>query len=100
MKPSNMLVDLETLRITALLDFEFTNTMPAQFAYDPPWWLLLLGPDIWLERYSKKEFLACYVPKMEQFLRAIERIEAKSASIKGQSKELCLSARMRDSLED
>jgi Phosphotransferase enzyme family len=97
MQPSNMLIDPDTLRITALLDFEFTNTMPAQFAYDPPWWLLLLGPDIWLERYSMKEFLACYVPKMEQFLRALERIEAKSASTRGQSEEPRLSAQMRDS---
>ncbi|KAI9745902.1 MAG: hypothetical protein M1818_000583 [Claussenomyces sp. TS43310] len=37
MRPSNMLVNPETLRITAVLDFEFTNTMPAQFAYDAPW---------------------------------------------------------------
>lgn len=97
MQPSNMLIDPKTLRITALLDFEFTNTMPAQFAYDPPWWLLLLGPDIWLERYSMEEFLASYVPKMEQFLRALERMEAKSASTRGQSKELPLSAQMRES---
>jgi hypothetical protein len=97
MQPSNMLVDPDTLRITALLDFEFTNTMPAQFVYDPPWWLLLLGPDIWLERYSMKEFLACYVPRMEQFLRALERVETKLTSTKEQSEELRLSARMRDS---
>jgi hypothetical protein len=44
-----------------------------------------------------KEFLAYYVPKMEQFLRALERIEAKSASTRGQSKEPRLSAQMRDS---
>jgi aminoglycoside phosphotransferase (APT) family kinase protein len=97
MQPSNMLVDPDTLCITAVLDFEFTNTMPAQFAYDPPWWLLLLGPDMWLERYSMKEFLARYVPKMEQFLQALERAEAKSASTGGRPGELRLSARMRDS---
>ena len=97
MQPSNMLVDPDTLRITAVLDFEFTNTMPAQFAHDPPWWLLLLGPDIWLERYSIKEFLACYVPKMEQFLRALKRIEVKSVFMEGESEEAPLSAQMRDS---
>ena len=43
LQPSNMLADPKTFQITAVLDFEFTNTMPAQFAYDPPWWLLLLG---------------------------------------------------------
>ncbi len=31
-----MLVDPETLRITAMLDFGFINAMPAQFTYDPP----------------------------------------------------------------
>lgn len=37
MRPANMLVNPDTLRITAVLDFEFTNAMPAQFTYDPPW---------------------------------------------------------------
>ncbi|RDL30693.1 Uncharacterized protein BP5553_10038 [Venustampulla echinocandica] len=74
MQPSNMLVNPETLRITAVLDFEFTNTVPAHI----------------------EEFLARYVPKLEQFLRALERIEAKSALI-GQSEEPRLSSRMRDS---
>lgn len=97
MQPSNMLVDPDTLRITAVLDFEFTNAMPAQFTYDPPWWLLLLGPDIWLERYSMEEFLTRYVPRMEQFLRALKRVEAKSALTAGRPDELCLSARMRES---
>jgi hypothetical protein len=72
-----MLVDEETLEITAVLDFEFTNVTPAQFAYDPPWWLLLLGPDMWLERYTIEEFLARYEPRMEQFLQALENVEMK-----------------------
>jgi Phosphotransferase enzyme family len=97
LQPSNMLVDPKTLQITAVLDFEFTNTMPAQFVYDPPWWLLLLGPDMWLERRTIEEFLAHYKPKMEQFLRALERVEAKTGSKGKQSKEPCLSAQMRDS---
>jgi hypothetical protein len=36
-RPSYMLIDLMTLQITAVLDFEFTNAMPAEFMYDPPW---------------------------------------------------------------
>ena len=46
MRPSNMVINPKTLRITALLDVEFTNAMPAQFTYDPPWWLFLSGPDM------------------------------------------------------
>ncbi|KAG7290674.1 hypothetical protein NEMBOFW57_000677 [Staphylotrichum longicolle] len=99
MQPSNMLVDPATLRITAVLDFEFTNSMPAQFTYGPPWWLLLRGPDMWLDNYSLDEFLARYVPRMEQFLRALERIEAKAAYTGGGGlpQNQRLSARMRDS---
>jgi hypothetical protein len=63
-----MLIDEETLEITAVLDLEFTNAMPAQFTYDPPWWLLLLGPDMWLEHYNKEEFSRRYELRMEQFL--------------------------------
>ena len=42
LQPANMLadpetLDPETLRITAVLDLEFTNAMPAQLAYDLPW---------------------------------------------------------------
>jgi aminoglycoside phosphotransferase (APT) family kinase protein len=40
MQPSNMLVDPATLRVTAVLDFEFIYTILAPFAYDPPWWPL------------------------------------------------------------
>ncbi|KAH7110119.1 phosphotransferase enzyme family protein-like protein [Dendryphion nanum] len=96
LQPTNMLADPDTLRITAILDFEFSNTMPAQFSYDPPWWLLLLGPDMWLENRSMSEFMVRYVPRMEQFLRALERVETRSLSEGGQSNSR-LSVRMRDS---
>ncbi|KAI5862555.1 hypothetical protein GGS23DRAFT_81747 [Durotheca rogersii] len=99
MQPANMLIDPKTLRITAVLDFEFTNSMPAQFTYDPPWWLLLRGPDVWLDQDRIDEFLARYVPRMEQFLRALERAEEKSAAEGDErlEKEPRLSTRMRDS---
>jgi hypothetical protein len=97
MRPSNMLVNPETLRITAVLDFEFTNAMPAQFTYDPPWWLLLSGPEMWLDRCSTEEFLGLYEPRMEQFLRALERVEKESALGSKQPSGPPLSTRMRDS---
>ncbi|KAJ9296886.1 hypothetical protein DTO271G3_5085 [Paecilomyces variotii] len=98
MRPSNMLVDPETLRITAVLDFEFTNAMPAEFTYDPPWWLLLSGPEIWLDRCSMEEFLALYEPRMEQFLQALERVEKETAALGcRQHGGPALSTRMRDS---
>ncbi|KND86545.1 hypothetical protein TOPH_08818 [Tolypocladium ophioglossoides CBS 100239] len=97
LRPSNMLVNPDTLQITAVLDFEFTNAMPAQFTYDPPWWLLLSGPEVWLDRGAVEEFLACYEPRMEQFLRAMEQVENVSAFTSKQPTGPRLSIRMRDS---
>lgn len=37
LQPSNMLADSATWRITCVLDWEFTNSMPAQFSRDAPW---------------------------------------------------------------
>jgi hypothetical protein len=96
MQPTNMLADPETLEITAILDFEFTNTMPAQFAYDPPWWLLLLGPDMWLEKHSMEEFVTRYEPRLEQFLRALQRVEGR-ATLEWETGSQLLSSRMRES---
>ncbi|KAL2023137.1 hypothetical protein VTK56DRAFT_3743 [Thermocarpiscus australiensis] len=97
LRPSNMLVDPETLRITALIDLEYTNIMPAQFTYDPPWWLLLTGPDLWIDRGSLGEFLTLYEPRMEQFVRALERVEQETILNSKQADGVLLSCRMRDS---
>ncbi|CAG8136145.1 unnamed protein product [Penicillium salamii] len=97
MRPSNMLKDPETLQITAVLDFEFTNTMPAEFTYDPPWWLLLSGPEFWLDQCAMDEFLALYEPRLQQFLRALEQVETEMAVKVKKVNGPSLSARMRDS---
>ncbi|EED11746.1 conserved hypothetical protein [Talaromyces stipitatus ATCC 10500] len=97
MRPSNMLVNPETLSITAVLDLKFTNAMPAEFTYDPPWWLLLSGPEMWLERCAKDEFLTLYEPRLTQFLRALEQVEDETALECKQSSGPPLSTRMRDS---
>jgi hypothetical protein len=98
LRPVNILINPETLQITAILDLEFTNAMPAAFTYDPPWWLLLTGPDLWLERDAMEEFVALYEPKMELFLSALERAETERA-IEGREKAggMALSSRMRES---
>ncbi|KAF1911345.1 putative altered inheritance of mitochondria protein 9, mitochondrial, partial [Ampelomyces quisqualis] len=78
LQPSNMLADPLTLKVHAILDWEFTHAMPAQFSSDPPWWLILKGPDMWLENYSMHDFLARYEPRLHQFLAALEKVEARS----------------------
>lgn len=93
LRPSNMLVDPKTLNITAVLDLEFTNAMPAAFTYDPPWWLLLSGPEMWLERCQMDEFVALYEPRLNQFLQVLEQVEQEREVLECHS----LSTRMRDS---
>lgn len=95
LRPSNMLVDPKTMCITAVLDLEFTNVMPAQFAYDLPWWLILQPAGIAVGE-GKQEFLDLFEPRKEQFIHAMERVEAKSAL---PAMEPLLSARMRESWE-
>lgn len=51
-----------------------------RFTHDPPWWLLLSGPEMWLERCAMDEFLTLYEPRMERFLRALERVETEMIS--------------------
>ena len=75
LRPANMLVDPHNFQITAVIDMEYTNAMPAQFKYDPPWWLLLTGSEMWLERSAMDEFVALYKPRMEQYLGALEQVE-------------------------
>ncbi|GJC92663.1 LOW QUALITY PROTEIN: phosphotransferase [Colletotrichum higginsianum IMI 349063] len=99
LRPTNMLVDPETLRITAVLDLEFTNAMPAQFAEDVPWWLLLQHPAVWVGEGKLEEFLSLFQPRKEQFLRAIERVEATS-TLAAAEEEASLSSRMRDSWDN
>jgi hypothetical protein len=75
-RPQNILVDPKTLRIKAVLDLEFTNAMPRQFASDAPWWLLLVGPDSYLLRdRALGEFVEAYEPRLEHFLQVMERVE-------------------------
>ncbi|KAI4683690.1 uncharacterized protein J4E88_004867 [Alternaria novae-zelandiae] len=97
-RPKNMLARYEdgSLKIVAVLDFEFVNTMPAQFAYDPPWWLAMVSPGLMLERFAMEDFEALYVPRLERFLQAMARIEAKLKA--GHPGEIVpLATRMRDS---
>ncbi|KAF1812898.1 hypothetical protein P152DRAFT_466235 [Eremomyces bilateralis CBS 781.70] len=92
-----MLVDPETLRISAMVDFECTNILSAPLTYDPPWWLLSTGPEIWVDRGSTDEFLGLYEPRMEQFLKALEWEEGELGLRRNPVGGSLLSVRMCDS---
>ncbi|KAF2006817.1 phosphotransferase enzyme family protein-like protein [Amniculicola lignicola CBS 123094] len=90
-RPQNILVDPTTLRIKAVLDLEFTNAMPSQYASEPPWWLLLVGPDSYLLRdRTIEEFVEEYEPRLEQFLQAMKRIEEAGELSDGKKPLSCL----------
>ncbi|KAF1847815.1 phosphotransferase enzyme family protein-like protein [Cucurbitaria berberidis CBS 394.84] len=94
-RPQNILVDPTTLRIKAVLDLEFTNAMPSQYASEPPWWLLLVGPDSYVFRgRTIEEFVEAYEPRFEQFLQAMERAEKAREGLDGEKTLSCL---MRES---
>jgi hypothetical protein len=90
----NMLVDSETGKITGVVDMEFTNTMPAQFAHDPPLWLFKVLPDQCLDRGLFAWFLREYEPILEQFLDAMRREESKITTPFGKTP---LSSHMKNS---
>lgn len=86
-------MDPETLRIIVVLDLEFTNAMPSQYALEPPWWLLLAGPDSYLIRgRTLQDFQANYEPRLNQFLEAMQRVERR----RGVQDDASLSKLMRE----
>jgi hypothetical protein len=100
-RPTNMLVEVDEVtddpKITAVLDFEFTNTFPAQFASDPPWWLFLISPAIWFDGgYKKRGVESWYEPLLERSLKAMEKEEA-ILDMQARKGFIPLSLRMRDS---
>ncbi|KAJ2992102.1 hypothetical protein NUW58_g2287 [Xylaria curta] len=92
-----------------VIDWEFAYAAPAQFSFDPPWWLLLEEPEYWAGGY--RAWMEVYEPRLRTFLRVLEAEEKKMAaanitervgrmSLAGGGKtEVPLSQRMRESWE-
>lgn len=82
LRPANVLVD-EELRVVGVIDWEFAYAAPAEFTFDPPWWLLLLEPECWPGGY--KEWMKAYEPRLHTFLRVLEAEEKAMAETSGAS---------------
>jgi hypothetical protein len=109
-RPSNVLLDKD-LRVVGVIDWEFAYVAPAQFSFDPPWWLLLEEPDWWSD--GIREWMKAYEPRLQTFLRMLEIEESKMGAknltkmVDGlsltdddaSSKQIPLSQRMRESWE-
>ncbi|KAH7018468.1 phosphotransferase family protein [Microdochium trichocladiopsis] len=74
LRPNNVLLD-EHFKIVAVIDWEFAYAAPAQFARDPPWWLLIRQPHHW--EGGIEAFIAAYEPRLQTFLRTLRRCEAR-----------------------
>ncbi|UNI23869.1 hypothetical protein JDV02_009662 [Purpureocillium takamizusanense] len=100
LRPSNVLID-EKLRVVGVIDWEFAYAAPAQFSFDPPWWLLLKSPEYWPDGYSS--WIEACRPRFETFLGALEREEkllGARSSLLGCPGGVSLSQRMRRRWED
>ncbi|WEW60187.1 hypothetical protein PRK78_005672 [Emydomyces testavorans] len=73
-RPSNVLVNVEKICISAAIDWEFTYVAPAEFSYVAPWWLLLQGPEDW--ESDLRKFLTRYTPRLHLFLDALRAAES------------------------
>lgn len=80
-----MLVDPETGIIAGLIDVEFTNAMPAQFAQDPPPWLFSILPAQCLDMGYFPWFRKQYSPKLDEFLEAMQQAEKEIETDPGQA---------------
>ncbi|KAH7037055.1 phosphotransferase family protein [Microdochium trichocladiopsis] len=78
LRPTNVLVN-EHDKIVAVVDWEFAYAAPAQFARDPPWWLLLRQPQDWVG--GIEAFINAYEPRLGTFVGVLRRCEARSGTL-------------------
>ncbi|KAG8414391.1 hypothetical protein J3459_014778 [Metarhizium acridum] len=95
-RPGNILIDDE-YRIVGVIDWEFTYAAPVEFAYSPPWWLLLVMPEEWTEGLD--DWAAKYEPRLNRFLRAMQLKERELIEQGRLDQSQVLSTHMRRSWE-
>ncbi|KAL5335597.1 hypothetical protein BJX70DRAFT_390534 [Aspergillus crustosus] len=94
LRPENVLVD-ETEKVIGVVDWEFTYTAPVEFAYAPPWWLLLKKPEDWPGGLD--EWCAAYEKPLRTFLEAMRKCENEVIQKKQLLESQRLSSQMRNS---
>ncbi len=73
-RPANILVDdSEDANILGVIDWEFAYVGPTQFALDPPWWLLVDGPEDWIDGLD--DWVNVYDRRLQTWLLAMEEAE-------------------------
>ncbi|PGH03336.1 hypothetical protein AJ80_08696 [Polytolypa hystricis UAMH7299] len=97
LRPTNILID-DSLRIVAVIDWEFTYAAPAEFTYSPPWWLLLETPEDW--NWGVSDWAATYESRLKTFLKAMKTREDSAIREGMISEHQRLSIRMQDSWDN
>jgi len=74
-RPANIVVadDDGSDAILGAVDWEFAYAAPAQFALDPPWWLLLQVPELWWDGLD--DWAREYDRRVRTWLAAVEEAE-------------------------
>ncbi|KAK2810336.1 hypothetical protein FQN50_003067 [Emmonsiellopsis sp. PD_5] len=96
-RPSNVLFDPKKLRVSGVIDWEFTYAAPAEFTYVAPWWLLLQSPEDWESDLS--QFLIRYTPRFRLFLEALKESEERLIQQHNLLESQRLSTQMEHSME-
>lgn len=86
--PRNVLVNQNTDQVTGVIDWEYTNAMPAQFASDPPLWLLGMLPEQCLERNLFPWYRRTYPDCLIEFLDAMKSVEDRKGKVEDGSEPL------------
>ncbi|KAL3478308.1 hypothetical protein BJX99DRAFT_245621 [Aspergillus californicus] len=95
-RPSNVLISKD-LKITGVIDWEFTYVAPVEYTHSPPWWLLIEKPEFW--EAGLDDWSNVFERRLQTFLRAMVKCEDEAIS-KGQLDESQrLSRPMRESWE-
>ncbi|KAG5292185.1 phosphotransferase enzyme family protein [Histoplasma ohiense] len=96
LRPSNVLVMESDLKITGVIDWEYTYVAPAEFTYSAPWWLLFESPEAW----DLNNFMDRYRPRLKLFLEVLRGHEDEQIHQGSLRESQRLSDRMALSIED
>ncbi|OQE06140.1 hypothetical protein PENVUL_c019G09050 [Penicillium vulpinum] len=92
LRPANVLVNND-LKITGVVDWEFTYAAPVEFTYAPPWWLLIEKPEYWPQ--GLEDWTTVFDSRLQIFLQAMIDRENTAAT----KEEERLSGPMQESWE-
>jgi hypothetical protein len=94
LRPSNVIVDQKD-HVVGVLDWEFSYAAPVEFAYAPPWWLLIEKPEYWPE--GLEDWTKVFECRLEIFVRELIKCEDTTIGRGEMSEAQRLSGPMKDS---